>query len=347
MYDVMECAPSMRELQRLGRLCPANYKVGLIPTLDGVKLTAKGDYSPSHLEEAVNQKLLIGDIVENWFIHSMGRATMVFAAGIQHSRNIVHEFREHGVPAVHIDGTTPLSVRDRVLEDLRIGRIKVVSNAQVYVEGTDVPYVSCVIFAQPTKSLIKYLQQGGRGMRVFPGKENCNFHDHAGVVNHFGRIEMDRPWRLVHGDEMVEEMRKTRDKEKVEWDCPQCGERFRGAKCPVCSKVVEFTGRAKRFVPAELVDLTQAEFELLQTEHKHKFDVIIERKDFYLRARTVAARWGKKEGWTRAVYEMRYKEPPRDEWLRERPRPETPEVKSYCQSALIRYAKGEGRERAS
>jgi ATP-dependent helicase IRC3 len=39
--------------------------------------------------------------------------------------------------------------------------------------GTDLPNIDCVIMARPTRSHVLFQQMMGRGLRTFPGKENC------------------------------------------------------------------------------------------------------------------------------------------------------------------------------
>lgn len=40
-------------------------------------------------------------------------------------------------------------------------------------EGTDIPIVDCILLTRPTKSTTLFQQMFGRGLRLFPGKEDC------------------------------------------------------------------------------------------------------------------------------------------------------------------------------
>lgn len=40
-------------------------------------------------------------------------------------------------------------------------------------EGTDIPRVDCILLAKPTKSSVLFQQMFGRGLRLYPGKEDC------------------------------------------------------------------------------------------------------------------------------------------------------------------------------
>ena len=56
-------------------------------------------------------------------------------------------------------------------------------------EGFDVPQVSCVVLARPTKSKALYFQQVGRGLRLAENKEDCLVLDQSGNVIEHGFIE--------------------------------------------------------------------------------------------------------------------------------------------------------------
>src|SRR5437899_5219053 len=61
----------------------------------------------------------------------------------------------------------------------------VVCNAKLWTEGFDVPSISCVVIARPTKSQPFYAQMIGRGTRLCPeeGKQNLLILDVVGVAN--------------------------------------------------------------------------------------------------------------------------------------------------------------------
>ena len=64
-------------------------------------------------------------------------------------------------------------------------------------EGFDCPDVEFIQLARPTLSLAKYLQQVGRGMRVFEGKKYCLILDNVGLYRLFGLPSDDRDWQAM------------------------------------------------------------------------------------------------------------------------------------------------------
>lgn len=58
----------------------------------------------------------------------------------------------------------------------------------ILTEGTDIPCVDCILLARPTRSATLFQQMFGRGLRLFPGKENCLVID---FVDNFKRTGTD------------------------------------------------------------------------------------------------------------------------------------------------------------
>ena len=86
-------------------------------------------------------------------------------------------------------------VRDNTLE--QTNDIQVLVNVDLFGEGFDCPDVEFIQLARPTLSLAKYLQQVGRGMRVFEGKKYCLILDNVGLYRLFGLPSDDRDWQTM------------------------------------------------------------------------------------------------------------------------------------------------------
>lgn len=186
---LVEC-PGVGDLTRMGFLVPAVTYSQAPPSLASVHKLA-GDYNNDELAAVMNERKLVGNIVDHWRRHAFGQPTIVFAVNIEHSRAITKQFLDAGISCEHIDGGTPNEIRDGVFQ-----RALVVSNVGVYTEGTDVPRVSCIVIARPTMSVGLYLQMAGRGLRPSPGKTNCVILDHGGCARMHGLVGQERIWTL-------------------------------------------------------------------------------------------------------------------------------------------------------
>ena len=76
-------------------------------------------------------------------------------------------------------------------------------NVDLFGEGFDCPDVEFIQLARPTLSLAKYLQQVGRGMRVFEGKKYCLILDNVGLYRLFGLPSDDRDWQAMFDGRMT------------------------------------------------------------------------------------------------------------------------------------------------
>src|SRR4029078_2976003 len=106
------------------------------------------------------------------------------------------EFVKSGARAEHVDGSTPKTERDAILARLASGETEVVCNCRVLTEGVDLPAISAIVLARPTKQLGLFRQMAGRGLRPAPGKTNLILIDHSGAVYSHGLLEDPIEWTL-------------------------------------------------------------------------------------------------------------------------------------------------------
>lgn len=132
-----------------------------------------GDFNPTQLSKAVNvdsrNKLIADRIIS--LIRS-GRQGICFAVDVAHSKALC-ELLRHEVRAAEVYGDTPEDERMVIMARMRAGEIDVLLNNLVATEGFDVPHLSFVAVARPTRSLGLFIQMIGRGLRTSPGKTDC------------------------------------------------------------------------------------------------------------------------------------------------------------------------------
>ena len=195
-FDRLHVIASFADLASQGFLVtPRVFTTPHGPDLSKVKITKTGDYDQDQLATTMRDRALVGDVVEHWKRHAEGRTTAVFAASVEHSRDLCAAFRAAGIPADHIDALTHPDERDRALTRLARGETKVLCNMGVVTEGWDLPRCKCVVLARPTKSLSLFLQMAGRGLRPWEGV-SAILLDHAGAVHEHGFPSDEREWSL-------------------------------------------------------------------------------------------------------------------------------------------------------
>jgi superfamily II DNA or RNA helicase len=242
MFDAMVHCPPIAELIAMQYLVPPRSFAGRRIDLHGVRI-AGNDYDRDELADAMNKPHLVGDVVTEWVRLANGRPTMVFAAGVKHSRTIVEAFLAAGIKAAHLDGETPKDERSGILQRLADSRLTVVSNAMVLTEGVDVPVVSAVVLARPTKSKGLYLQMAGRGLRTAPGKTDCLILDHGNCTMEHGLVTAEQNWQLL--DDSTRKPGKSISYAETFKVCPDCGE-VAALDVDVCACGYVFSVRSKQ-----------------------------------------------------------------------------------------------------
>lgn len=255
IYDALLEGPQIHDLVKAGHLAPVRYFAHPVH-LEGIRRVA-GDFNRKDLAEAMTRSTLVSGIVEQWKRRAAGRSTIAFTSGVAHAEMVAQQFRDAGVRAAPLSGDTPKAERKQLIADLASGAITVLANAEVLIEGVDVPRVSCVIAARPTMSQIIYRQALGRGLRTAPGKIDCILLDHAGWVGRHGHIYESVSWTLDGKDAAK------RDEESFSvWTCPECYAIHEGARAPVCPicgwEKPEPKPREVDELDGDLVEVTQA-----------------------------------------------------------------------------------------
>lgn len=188
------------ELVQAGFLHAPKVYASAPPDLRGVKITA-GDYNLAQLSARMTDDS-VREIVAEWQKRSTGRATVAFAVDVEHSKAIAAAFNAAGIVAEHLDGTTEPEIRRSMLDRLRTRQTMVVSNVDVWTEGTDLPFLETAIIARPTASLCKHLQIIGRIMRTCEGKTTAIVLDHAGNHHQHGLVTRRIKYSLADNDKV-------------------------------------------------------------------------------------------------------------------------------------------------
>ena len=145
----------------------------------------RGDFSLPQLYKKIGTEERNRLIVDTYKNYLKGRKTLIFCINVKHSKEICHLLNKCGVKARHIDGQLNTVQRSTILSGFKKGTIDVITNCQVLTEGFDEPSIDGIILARPTKSRSLFNQMIGRGLRIFPGKENCKIID---IVDNHKRI---------------------------------------------------------------------------------------------------------------------------------------------------------------
>jgi len=132
-----------------------------------------GDFCLSELSELVNTPDRNNFIVEKFKEYAPERKTVAFCCDVQHCKDLSDAFKAHGIRSAAVWGDMPSIERERALSGLKSGLLQAVTSCGILTEGYDEPTINAIIMARPTRSRSLYIQCVGRGLRLYPSKQDC------------------------------------------------------------------------------------------------------------------------------------------------------------------------------
>lgn len=229
-YEAVVNATTTGELVGAGWLAPLKVFVAKPIDMTGAKKIA-GEWSEA---EATKRGVLItGDVVSEWVAKTMEifggpRKTLVFCAGVAHGEDLVRGFAAAGFNFVSISYRDDDEFKRQAIAEFAKpdSTIHGLIATDILTKGFDVPDVMVGISARPfSKSLSAHIQQIGRVMRPFDGKEFALWLDHSGNYLRFRDEWEDICERGIDrlDDDAERPKREPTEREKEDAKCPCCG----------------------------------------------------------------------------------------------------------------------------
>lgn len=171
---------------------PINSKV--IRTINAIKeYDVEGDFRQKALIDVIDTSKIRAQLFDSYAKIAFGKKGIIYSISRSHSEHICEQFRCHNVKIENIDSNTPTELRNAVIQAFRNGDIDIIVNVDIFSEGFDCPDIEFIQLARPTKSLVKYIQQVGRGLRK-NGSKQCIILDNVGMYSRFGLPDEERDW---------------------------------------------------------------------------------------------------------------------------------------------------------
>ena len=180
-----------------------------------------------------------GRAVELWKEKAGARRTIAFASNVQHALDLSAAWVAAGIPAKTLTGETSLRDRKALLDRLRTGDTRVVTNCAVLTEGFDEPLVGCAVLARGCSHKSLMIQMAGRALRTVDAAKYPGIIKTDAVLIDFGRS------LARHGDLMAGQNIDDRPAGDAPTKlCPECEAEVPLAVpvCPLCG--YEFPTRA-------------------------------------------------------------------------------------------------------
>ena len=207
IFDAYIPSMSIKDFIQKGWLATYQYysipiSSELVKSIESIReFDIEGDYKNSALVEVCDTSKIRAQLYDSYEKNVLGKKGIIYSISREHSEHICSQYRSRGVAIENIDSKTPAKVRETVIKAFKNGDIDIIVNVDIFSEGFDCPDIEFIQLARPTKSLVKYIQQVGRGLRK-NGDKRCIILDNVGMYSRFGLPDEERDWEsFFYGEE--------------------------------------------------------------------------------------------------------------------------------------------------
>lgn len=158
-------------------LCPFHYFGISDIEVDGELITEKTAVKKLTADERVNH------IIEKSKFYGYSGDKLhglIFVSRVEEAIELTEKMKNRGIRCEVLTGEDSDSKREKTISDLEEGKIEYIITVDIFNEGVDIPCINQVILLRPTESSIVYIQQLGRGLRKYDGKEYVVILDFIG-----------------------------------------------------------------------------------------------------------------------------------------------------------------------
>ena len=147
--------------------------------------STKADYTDDSIKKAYKNQNIGEKIIKK--IHELEdrKAILVAVPTIDAARELSKKIANCDA----LYSGMPVKERNRIVDDFKAGKLRVVIQVSILSVGFDYPQLDCIITGRPTQSLSWWYQFVGRVTRIHPDKVNGLVVDFVGSVPKFGKVE--------------------------------------------------------------------------------------------------------------------------------------------------------------
>ena len=182
--DIIHVA-QIKEMCDLGFWSPLQYESYDFDTGALVYNSTNAEFTDESIKRAYKQQDISGKIIKRISELNDRKSILVAVPSIEEAKEL--STRLPSCEAVF--SGMPDSDRDRIIDDFKNLRLRIVVQVTILSVGFDHPQLDCIITGRPTASLSWWYQFVGRVTRIHPDKVNGLVIDFVGSVPKFGKVE--------------------------------------------------------------------------------------------------------------------------------------------------------------
>lgn len=137
--------------------------------ISDVIVRSTGEFDENELDRRINRGSLNQSIVDLYKFGFPGQLAYAFCVSVPQAISLAQAFRDHNIPAeaIHSRGQSTKE-QDRIREQAKDDRLKVLCNFDILTEGDDNPNLTVVLNINPTLSKRIATHRAGRALRKHP-----------------------------------------------------------------------------------------------------------------------------------------------------------------------------------
>ncbi len=182
--DIIHVA-QIKEMCDLGFWSPLQYESYDFDTGALVYNSTNAEFTDESIKRAYKQQDISGKIIKRISELPDRKSILIAVPSIDEAKEL--STRLPSCEAVF--SGMPDSDRDRIIDDFKNLRLRIVVQVTILSVGFDHPQLDCIITGRPTASLSWWYQFVGRVTRIHPDKANGLVIDFVGSVPKFGKVE--------------------------------------------------------------------------------------------------------------------------------------------------------------
>jgi superfamily II DNA or RNA helicase len=133
-------------------------------------------------ENKLRNERIVRRVVEKY---REDKGCLIIVGRIEHGELLEDMLKSEGVHCEFTHGKRKDEDRERVLQELREGKLKVLISTPILDEGVDVNNINCLFMAAAGKSYRQTLQRVGRGLRVKADKSGLEVYDYLDYTTEY------------------------------------------------------------------------------------------------------------------------------------------------------------------
>lgn len=270
-------------------------------------------FTPDWKKKGRQRRRIAGNLVESWKDYGRDLPTVLFTSRVHHSKEACEAYNAAGIPAVHVDATTPDEDRDQFFKDMETGKYKILCSVGVISEGVDVPCLGCAQVYMEPNSITALFQRVGRVMRPHAGQKEAVFIDHSAACYYVGFPDEDIDWTLDGNvDANFADKKKKGLTAKANY-CVACELWYKDdLQCPQCGRAPGPKPKSL-FAPPSVQSSNELLVEAERGAPRSDFSQE-EKKRHWLRCLAVAKSRSGTFGMAAQIYKTKYKEWPGEDF---------------------------------